>query len=70
MIARLARENVLALGTLNDRAPRSVDRYPASAPAIAPTAAVRGKPGVRLELVVSHPQGAPHLPIVEIRKAA
>jgi putative transposase len=45
-------------------------RYPAAALCAAPPAAVRGHRGVRLELAVSHPKGAPYLPIVEIRKAA
>jgi transposase InsO family protein len=45
-------------------------RYPVEGTTAAPQTRVRGKPGCKLELVVSHLDGAAHLPVVEIRKAA
>jgi len=47
-------------------------RYPAQAraPCAAPKVAVRGRPGVKLRLVITGQPGAPHLPIVRIRAAA
>ncbi len=45
-------------------------RYPGGAPCALPRVPVRGKRGVRLELVVRHPAGAPHLPLIEIQRAA
>ena len=45
-------------------------RYPASAPSAAPRAPVRGKRGARIELILSHPTGASHLPVVRLRRAA
>jgi hypothetical protein len=45
-------------------------RYPVGAPCAAPRVPVRGRRGVGLELVLSHPKDAPHLPIVALRRAA
>jgi len=45
-------------------------RYPARAPCAAPQVPLRGKRGVKLELVVSHPDGAPHLPSLALRRVA
>jgi putative transposase len=44
-------------------------RYPDGAPCAAPLAPVRGAPGERLSLVVRHPTGLPHLPVIELRAA-
>jgi hypothetical protein len=45
-------------------------RYPPNAPCAAPLVAVRGRPGAKVELIVEHPAGLPHLPVVRIRRAA
>jgi putative transposase len=45
-------------------------RYPDAARSAKPHARVRGKPGVKFDLVLSRPADAPHLPIVRLRKAA
>lgn len=45
-------------------------RYPARALCAAPRVPVRGRRGVRLELVVSSPEGAPHLHSVALRRVA
>jgi len=45
-------------------------RYPARAACARPRVPVRGNPGVKLELIVSHPEQAPHLPLVELNTAA
>jgi len=43
-------------------------RYPARAPCAAPQVGVRGRRGEKLELVVTSPEGAPHLPSVTLRR--
>jgi putative transposase len=45
-------------------------RYPARAPCAAPRAPVRGKRGAKIELILSHPTGASHLPLVRLRRVA
>ena len=45
-------------------------RYPARAPCASPQRRIRGKRGVRLRLVVAPFEGASHLPVVELRRAA
>jgi putative transposase len=45
-------------------------RYPATAACATPQVAVRGKCGAKLELVATHPKGAPHLPVVQLRSVA
>jgi len=45
-------------------------RYPARAPCAAPRVPVRGRRGAKLELVMSYPEGAPHLPSVSLRRVA
>ena len=63
---------VLAGGHPAQRFPRIEPRarYPTTAPCAAPRVPVRGSHGAKIELVVSHPPGAPHLPVVELRRAA
>ena len=43
-------------------------RYPAASRCAAPQVPIGGKPGCALRLVVSHPDGAPHLPVVRLEK--
>jgi len=45
-------------------------RYPSSAPCAGPRVPVRGRRGPKIELMVSHPTGTPHLPVVRLRRAA
>ena len=45
-------------------------RYPVDAVTAAPQTRVQGKPGAVLELRVLRHEGAAHLPIVEVRRAA
>jgi transposase InsO family protein len=45
-------------------------RYPGDAPCAAPQTSIRGRRGGQLRLVVRHPPGLPHLPVLELRKAA
>jgi transposase InsO family protein len=71
LTGRTPNEVFFAIAPANSRPrlePRA--RYPAHASCAAPRAGVRGKSGVKLELVVNHPDGAPHLPVIEIRTAA
>lgn len=50
------------------REPRS--RLPRESPCAAPWAPVKGRRGVRLELVIAHLEGRRHLPIFRLKKAA
>ena len=54
------------------RRPRLEPRvgWPADSSCAAPQAKVRGKPGQRLELVVSFHEGRQHLPVVALKKVA
>jgi transposase InsO family protein len=45
-------------------------RYPAKSECAAPKVPVQGSPGTSVTLVVSHVDGAKHLPIVQLKKAA
>lgn len=45
-------------------------RYPDAAPCASPQAPVRGRRGGAFRVVVSHPPGLPHLPLVSLRNAA
>ena len=45
-------------------------RFPVGGKSANPQTRVRGKPGCALRLVVTHHEGAAHLPIVEVRRAA
>ena len=45
-------------------------RWPKSAPCAAPQAPIRGSPGVKLHLEVTHYRGRRHLPIVTLKEAA
>ena len=46
------------------------ERWPRGSPCAKPWALVRGRPGARLELEISHHGGRRHLPIVTLRRAA
>ena len=43
-------------------------RYPVASPCAAPEVPVSGLPGCAIRLVVSHLEGAPHLPIVTLHR--
>jgi len=45
-------------------------RYPGDGACAAPRVAARARPGAELRLVVSRLDGAEHLPVVEIKRAA
>jgi hypothetical protein len=45
-------------------------RWPRGSPCAQPSALVRGQPGARLELEISHHGGRRHLPIVTLRRVA
>jgi hypothetical protein len=45
-------------------------RWPRSSSCARPQALVRGRPGVEIEVVVTHRDGRKHLPIVTLRSAA
>jgi hypothetical protein len=45
-------------------------RYPAESECAAPKVPVRGSPGTSVRLVVSHVDGAKHLPVVQLKTAA
>jgi transposase InsO family protein len=45
-------------------------RYPANAPCARPRVSVRGSCGAKVKLIVSHPDGASHLPVVRLQRAA
>jgi transposase InsO family protein len=55
-----------------NRAPRFEPRarWPRGSPCASPQTLVKGKPGVRLELVVAFEAGQKHLPVVELRRVA
>ena len=44
--------------------------WPSDSPCASPQVKVRGKPGVRLRLVVDYYEGRKHLPIVTLKRAA
>lgn len=48
--------------------PRS--RWPRGSPCARPQTLVKGQPGARLELIVTHHRGRKHLPVVSLKRAA
>ena len=45
-------------------------RYPVRGTCAAPCVPVRGRCGAKVELIVTYPEGAPHLPSIALRAAA